>query len=109
MIDREIGLKQMNGNEELLNELIVMFVQAIPDELAKLNAAHKTKNWKGIQSIVHRLKGGATYCGMVRLKEACSQLESYFRVNTTGELTETLYHHVIQEMQALKDSCNFIV
>jgi two-component system, OmpR family, aerobic respiration control sensor histidine kinase ArcB len=102
LFDREKGLQQMGGNAALLDELIAMLIEAIPDDLQQLETAHKSQNWKEIQELVHRLKGGAAYCGVTRLQEACSHLESYLRSHPREELTEALYQQVIREMQALR-------
>lgn len=101
VIDREAGLNTANGDEALLQELLTMLFTSLPEELTHLTDAYEKKDWDKVRSLAHKLKGGASYCGAVRLKEACARLDNYLRTGAM-ELAEPLYKQVLNEVEALK-------
>ena len=62
--------------------------------------AYTAKNWEMIEKLAHKLKGGAVYCGTIKLKYACQYLERYQKAGHTA-LLENLYHQLIH---VLKDT-----
>lgn len=50
---------------------------------------------------MHKLNGGACFCGASRLREACINLEHYLETGKM-ELAEPLYQQVLNEMEAFR-------
>jgi two-component system, OmpR family, aerobic respiration control sensor histidine kinase ArcB len=101
VLDRAAGLQLTSGNEKLLDELLVMLIESFPEELKHIHAAHQKADWEGVRAIAHKLKGGATYCGAARLREACSHLDSYIRTGAR-DLAEALYQQMLDEIEQLR-------
>lgn len=100
-IDYDKVVKLVGEKEELAKEMIQMLVDSLPDELSRLQAAYQKQDWKTIQMIAHKLKGGAAYCAAERLVVACGNLEVYFKSGGT-ELREKLYNQLLHEIGSIK-------
>jgi two-component system aerobic respiration control sensor histidine kinase ArcB len=109
VVDFEYAKKLLGGNEIVAHEMLHMFVDSLPQEVERLTEGYQQKNWETLSSIAHKLKGGSSYCGTLRLKAACIELESYIESGLSTRITE-LYQQMVSEIEALqafiKDACN---
>lgn len=95
VFDFELVKKQFG--EDSANEVVALFLVDIPKSIEEIQAAYTNDDWLLVQSLTHKFKGGASYCGVMRLLEACTQLEDAVR-NGESELCETLYHQLLDEV-----------
>ncbi|CEK11099.1 ATP-binding protein [Legionella hackeliae] len=94
LLDAEMGINNL-GNEVILKDILVSMVDSeLPKELEKLKSAYSNKDWAQIESLAHKLKSGAVYCGTSRLKQACQYLERYRKTGYEKDL-ERLYHQLM--------------
>jgi len=94
LLNEEEGIAA-SGDIEMLQELLTMLVnETFPEELALLIKAHEQDDWETIQSIAHKVKGGALYCGTIRLRYACQYTERY-RLAGHSKLLEHLYQQLL--------------
>jgi len=69
------GIKKM-GSEIILREILVlMALNELPKDLKAVKRAYAQNNWSEIGRLAHRIKGGAIYCGAIKLKFACENIE----------------------------------
>lgn len=101
VVDFAYAKALLNGDEKGVSEMLIMLVDSLPYEVEKLNAAYQEENWAEVQSLVHKLNGGASYCGTLRLKSACNRLDSYILSGATTLIPE-LYKKVLDEITALQ-------
>jgi len=91
-------LKTLSGhNEKVAIEVATFFLEGLPQELREIQAAYAQKDWSSVQSLTHKFKGGVSYCGAPRLKEACAQLENAIRAGES-ELFEKLYDALLSDI-----------
>jgi two-component system aerobic respiration control sensor histidine kinase ArcB len=83
--------------------MLGILVDGFTEELEKLHAAREKEDWPSIQAIAHKLKGGASYCGTTRLKEACLQMEISVKTDKK-ELFANLYQQMLTEIDAVKEA-----
>ena len=92
--NKNISLKNLSGNIDLFNEIIEMFKESIPGHIQDLEKAYQLKGWETIENIVHKIKGGASYAGAIRLNYVCKNfLRSY--LTAESQQLETLYSYLI--------------
>lgn len=92
--NKNISLKNLSGNIDLFNEIIEMFKESIPGHIQDLEKAYQLKSWETIENIVHKIKGGASYAGAIRLNYVCKNfLRSY--LTAESQQLETLYTYLI--------------
>ncbi len=95
LLNEKEGLEVSAGDSNFFKELIgILTNETLPEELAILTRAHQKGNWDQIQSTTHKIKGGALYCGTIRLRYASQYLERY-RLAGHSELLEPLYQQLL--------------
>lgn len=88
VLDIDSGIQSL-GSKEFLIEILGQLIQdEFPKEIIALEAAFRDKNWSLMEKIAHKLKGGALYCGTVKLKQACQYLERYQKAGHSSQLNE---------------------
>ena len=101
IIDFEYATAFLGGNKNIMNETLTTFIESLPWEAKKLQEAYAEGDWKAIDAIVHKLKGGASYCGTLRLESACTKLDDYIKSGGSA-LTPQLYQQLLSEIEALR-------
>jgi len=64
------------GNKEKIVKYINLFLQACPDQLAKMNARLAEKDYPGLRAAAHTLKPQVIYMGMKKGEEQVKRIES---------------------------------
>lgn len=94
LLDIESGLSTM-GNEATLKELLKLMVDsAINEDETAVIKAYKAGNWQLVADLAHKMKGGAIYCGTIRMRYACQYLERYQK-EKHSDCLEKLYQQLI--------------
>lgn len=106
IVDIEYAKALVGGNEAVVQEMLTMLVDSLPEEIKALKAAYQEKDWQQLKSIAHKLKGGASYCGTLRLKSACTELENYIKSDPTATKIPELYQKVLAEIKAIQNFMN---
>jgi CheY-like chemotaxis protein/HPt (histidine-containing phosphotransfer) domain-containing protein len=83
--DPEPLLQRIGGDEELLRELVEMFLSEGPPLLEKIRAAIEVKDAEVVERAAHLLKGSACNFAAAEVVRAAQRLENLAR---TGELFE---------------------
>ncbi len=86
-IDTDLALLYLNNNKTLLLSMMkTFFLDDMPTEKYKLNTAFAEKDWGKIEKLIHKIMGGITYLGLVKMQYACQQLDIYFQTQQTQQL-----------------------
>ena len=102
VVNFEYAKKLLNGNEKVAHEMLTMLIDSLPQEVKKITEAYEQNDWKTLNAIAHKLKGGSSYCGTLRLKAACTELEAYIKSGLTTRIPE-LYQKMLDEIKALQE------
>lgn len=65
-----------NDDEDLLRELIALYLEQMSGGLQKLKTAAETNSFDEIKSIAHNLVGGSATCGMIAVVPLLRELEN---------------------------------
>ncbi len=103
VLDLKAGMQLLGGQKEVVLEMLKMLVESFDEELLALKTAHDAQDWGAISDWAHKMKGGACYCGTLRLRQACERLEDYVRAQKT-EILEGLYEQMIVEVEAVRQA-----
>lgn len=85
--DRMLALERLGGDDELLTEVIGMFLEEAPRQLAALQAAIAEKDVSTIAQVAHSLKGDLSYLGMVDASECARRIENLASANRLETLS----------------------
>lgn len=81
LFDIDKALKSFNQDKALVQDILKSMVEhEIPETLQSIYLAHAEENWDAIADLVHKMKGGAMYCGTTKLQYACTYFEKYNRL-----------------------------
>jgi len=82
------------GTQALLSELLRLMLTEVPADLAHMKKAYTHQDYRMVEEIAHKIKGGAVYLGTTRMKYACQYVERYWK---TGEraLVDALYQQAV--------------
>lgn len=98
LFDPKIALEQTNDLSLLFDILKAFLSEEGQEDILCMKKAYESKDWAKIESLAHKLKGGALYMGTCRLQYACQYFERYYKANHRV-LLEELYQQ-LQEVYA---------
>ena len=103
LLDMDHAVQRIGNKAVLLEMLNLMATQEIPNDERALNDAYVTGDWRAIEKLAHKMKGGAVYCGTFKMQYACQYLERYQKTGQTA-LLEKLYQQLIQVLDDTKQT-----
>ncbi len=102
IFDRQALLERVEGDEELLEELVHIFLDHTPRQLDKLRQALEVGDASALREQAHTIKGAAASISAASLMAAAQQVESAGKnreLKGAGALVENL----AQEFERLKE------
>ncbi|MDX2165117.1 MAG: Hpt domain-containing protein [Gammaproteobacteria bacterium] len=103
IIDLNLGAKLVGKDTVFAKDMITTLVEGFPSELKKLETAYAKQDWATIKDVVHRVKGGVSYCGAPRLQKISATLLDYLHSAKTDD-REKLYQDFLSEIHAVEDA-----
>lgn len=99
-IDWELGIKLANNKIELAKELLTLLVTELPQTRSHINQAFQAQDFKSMHQQIHKLHGACCYCGVPRLKEIVSELETKLKSKNPSNLEHILQalNHEIEQI-----------
>jgi two-component system, sensor histidine kinase and response regulator len=87
-IDREVILTRVDGDEELLAEIINLFLDDCPKVMAQIDNAIKLRNSELLERCAHRLRGSLDLFASVIGSRAAFELEKSARKNDLSHIDQ---------------------
>lgn len=88
IFNKEAALNRMEGDEELLAEMISIFLEDYPNQLEAVQAAINVGNAEDLANAAHAFKGSVGNFGAERTFEAARQLEMLAKENRSDQWTD---------------------
>ena len=79
VIDLEMGAEILGGDQKMAKDMLTMLVGTLDESRTNLVMAYQDKRYDQLEFTVHKLHGGAAYCGVPQLKKAAKQLENILK------------------------------
>ncbi|MES2590561.1 MAG: Hpt domain-containing protein [Bacteroidota bacterium] len=93
-------LKELsNGSNEFIIEMISVFVEQTPIEIANLEKHLNAKDWKALRGTAHKMKPSFSFMGIKHLESVIKNIEEYASNETNLELLPDM-------ITLVKNSCN---
>jgi len=105
ILDIKEGLKSLKSIDTLAEILQLMLDQSFSQDVPLIYQSYQQNDWETIESLAHKIKGGAIYCGTMRLKFSCQYLEKYIK-SGQYELREGLYNQFCSTVEQTRDAIN---
>lgn len=103
-IDWTLSLKLANHREDLAKELLTLLISELPETRNNINNAYQNQDLEMLHHYIHKLHGATCYCGVPRLKEITSLLETKIKHKNDSleNLINSLNYEIEQLQQAFK-------
>ncbi len=80
-----------------------MVEHEIPDSLEVIYEARVNEDWDTIAEMMHKIKGGAMYCGTTKLQYACVYFEKHMKnilaqKNSNDAILRSINHQDLQNL-----------
>lgn len=95
---------QEDGEDDLLAELIDLFLEDAPERLASIRAAVEASDWVGLAERAHSLKGSCASLGAVSMASLCGRLEAMGRDLGLRTDVVDVYGELEQEYALVQDA-----
>jgi two-component system, OmpR family, aerobic respiration control sensor histidine kinase ArcB len=95
LLDKGSALKLL-GSKETFHELLILLASGLTREIRDLKRYYKEGNLLAIQTLMHKWKGGASYCAASRLEQVCQEIEMVLQAKSLKEEAEALYQQLLQ-------------
>jgi len=82
-LDYAVALERLGGDEELLQEVAVLFLEEYPTLMAEIRAAEESGNAHRLERAAHSLKGSVANFGADCAVQAALELE---KIGRSGDL-----------------------
>ncbi|WP_347563309.1 response regulator [Lactonifactor sp. BIOML-A4] len=86
VLDRQLGFKNMGGNEELYNQVLIEYRNENQDTLDKLEAAVREKRYAEATQIVHKVKSSSGSIGAKSLQAVAALLQKALNEEKENEI-----------------------
>lgn len=103
LLDLQQAIQMLSSQIILKEMLTLMLHEQIPQDLVLLQEAFIKNNWSAIESLAHKMKAGALYCGTRRMHMACQYLERYRKAGYSKAL-EALYRQLLTVLEETKEA-----
>jgi HPt (histidine-containing phosphotransfer) domain-containing protein len=100
VLDRELALSRVGGDQQLLREIAVLFIEDCPRALAQIQEAVARADAAKLENAAHALKGSVANFGAREAVEAASRLEQMGRANEMSE-TEGMLRKLESSLSAV--------
>lgn len=88
--DRAKTLERLDGDENLLREVIHIFLEETPNLLAELHRGLADRNSEAVERTAHSLKGELGYLGLTTASERARDLEQMGRTLNLAQAAQSL-------------------
>ena len=86
VLDRQLGLKNMGGNEDLYKQVLIEYRNENQDTLDKLEAAVREKRYAEATQIVHKVKSSSGSIGAKSLQDVATLLQKALNEEKENEI-----------------------
>jgi HPt (histidine-containing phosphotransfer) domain-containing protein len=82
------------SSDDDLREIIIMYIEEMPDRIARLEQEYSSRNWSELCTAAHQLKGSAGSHGFAEISCAAAELETALKTKQPEEQIKTLVQHL---------------
>lgn len=94
ILDVKSGVRILGSETILIEMLAIMLKECEELEKRPKQQAQKPNDWHAIEALAHKMKGGASYCGTIKMQMACQYLERYHK-GGHSKLLQPLYEQFL--------------
>ena len=78
-VDIGLSLKLSNNKPDLARDMMKMLLTDLPEQRAIIVESQQNNDLIALESVVHKIRGGASYCGVPKLKKSSALADELLR------------------------------
>ncbi|MCW8196465.1 response regulator [Proteobacteria bacterium 005FR1] len=98
-VDIQLSLRLSNNKPELARDMLRMLLRELPADREKIQQHFQNKAFPELEAVVHKLHGGASYCGVPWLKSATAKVDNLLQ----QQIHQNLAHPLAELQHAITD------
>lgn len=102
LINWAMALEKVKGNATLAKEMLQMLVTSFDDLIPLIESALANHECPELLDAIHKLRGGAAYCGVPQLQSSCAELEQGLRSGLSCSAFEPELLELLDIMSTVK-------
>lgn len=101
VIDLPYGARLVGGQEKQAREMLDLLIQSLIIDRPMIEEAFSLSDMPRLKFLIHKLRGGLSYCGVPALAKAVQRLEQALLSPNVSKDVRKLYADMIAQMDAL--------
>ncbi len=102
VIDLELGNKLAGNKPELAKDLLRILIKNLSPDVQEIKQTFLDGDTKRLKSLVHKLHGATSYCGVPRLTTSLSRLATILKKHETNQLDSLIADVEFETAQVLE-------
>jgi two-component system sensor histidine kinase BarA len=98
-LDWQLALRQAANKPDLAQDLLTMLIDFLPEIKQRVEAVLNGAEDRDIGSLIHKLHGSCSYCGVPRLKQLCFDIEKQLRAGAPVTSLEPEWLEMLDEIE----------
>lgn len=90
LVDIQLAMRNNACAKPFILDLLSMYTENLTEDIAAMKVAAQTNDRPAIRAILHRLRGGAAYCGVTRLSNVMEKVHEGVKHNNNGDINAIL-------------------
>jgi PAS domain S-box-containing protein len=86
--DHEDLLYRLDGDEEAMKEMVGIFMDVTPPQIADLKTAHRDRDWERLGRLSHSVKGSCGSFGARAMRDTAAEMELTAKRHDAGKMQE---------------------
>ncbi|MDR2116526.1 MAG: Hpt domain-containing protein [Planctomycetaceae bacterium] len=83
------------ASDKDLHEILLMYIEEMPDRIAKLEREFSLRNWAELRTAAHQLKGSAGSHGFTEISLVAMELETALKTKQPEEQIQIIVQQLI--------------
>ncbi|MEX1033325.1 MAG: response regulator [Cellvibrionaceae bacterium] len=85
-VNIQLSLSLSNNKPALARDMLSMLLKALPQDAEAIDQLFKEEDFDALEATVHKLRGGASYCGVPYLKSTSTALDNMLQKKSYKDL-----------------------
>jgi two-component system, NarL family, sensor histidine kinase BarA len=85
-VNIQLSLQLSNSKPVLARDMLRMLLDQLPEDQRKIEQLFQDRAFADLEAVVHKLNGGASYCGVPHLKSTAASLEKLLQSHSYDNL-----------------------
>ena len=102
MIDKEAALARLGGDEELYQEIVLIFLDDAPKQISSLKEAFNLSDYQTAMRVAHSLKSASASVGAVSFQKIAFKIEKLLSENDVDQAKKH-FEGLVSSFDELKD------